>query len=170
VLHCVGWDSSSSSALPTNPTRATNPTHPHHPSATVYLARCQPRGDAVVAIKVIQLDAVWTPLEDIEREVALLKSYRCPSILPLLTSFVTRDNELWVVTPFMQGGSVAHVMKYSQGMQEGLEEGVIAAVAKQVLQALEYVHAHSGIHRDVKVRRAAVVVVACCLLRLVRGV
>ncbi len=35
---------------------------------------------------------------------------------------------------------------------QGLEEEVVATVALDVLRGLEYMHAHSMIHRDVKVR------------------
>jgi len=46
--------------------------------------------------------------------------------------------------------NTADTIKSTQ--QDGLEETVIASVMKEVLSALAYVHKHSGIHRDVKVR------------------
>lgn len=49
---------------------------------------------------------------------------------------------------------MAHIMRYKY--PDGLQEVVIAAVMKDVLTALDYIHKHSGIHRDVKVRAMAV--------------
>ena len=40
-----------------------------------------------------------------------MKAYRHPNVLPLLASFVS-GQELLMVTPFMSGGSVLHIMKY----------------------------------------------------------
>jgi serine/threonine protein kinase len=40
-----------------------------------------------------------------------MKSYHHPNVLPLYTSFV-HGQDLWMVTPFMSGGSVLHIMKY----------------------------------------------------------
>lgn len=40
-----------------------------------------------------------------------MKSYHHPNVLPLYTSFV-RGQDLWMVTPFMSGGSILHIMKY----------------------------------------------------------
>ena len=45
---------------------------------------------------------------------------------------------------------MAHIMRYR--FKDGLEEAVIATVMREVLTALDYIHRHSGIHRDVKVR------------------
>ena len=35
---------------------------------------------------------------------------------------------------------------------QGLEEEIVATVALDVLRGLEYMHAHSMLHRDVKAR------------------
>ncbi|KAI8474347.1 MAG: kinase-like domain-containing protein [Monoraphidium minutum] len=115
-------------------------------SATVYLARVK-AFDALVAIKEMNLEALATPLEDIMREVAVMRAYSCPAILPLHTSFVA-GHTLWMVMPYMEGGSVAHIMRYR--FKDGLDEAVIASVMREVLAALHYIHRHSGIHRDVK--------------------
>ncbi|KIZ01552.1 hypothetical protein MNEG_6412 [Monoraphidium neglectum] len=68
-------------------------------SATVYLARCKASGE-LVAVKALNLEALGSPLEDIMREVAVMRAYRCPAILPLYTSFVA-GHELWMLMPYM---------------------------------------------------------------------
>jgi Protein tyrosine and serine/threonine kinase len=49
--------------------------------------------------------------EEIIHEAQTMKSYNHPNVLPLYTSFV-HGQDLWMVTPFMSGGSVLHIMKY----------------------------------------------------------
>eukprot|EP00775_Hariotina_reticulata_P001947 gene1947-2276_t len=112
-------------------------------SASVYQARCLANND-IVAIKMLNLEALTSPLDDIMREAQTMKAYKCDAILPLYCSFVV-DEELWMVMPFMEGGSVAHIMRYRY--PEGLEEVAIATIMREVLRALAYVHCHGGIHR-----------------------
>lgn len=61
----------------------------------------------------------------------------------------TAGHSLWVVMPFMAGGSCLHIMKSSY--PDGFEEPVIATLLREVLKALVYLHYHGHIHRDVKV-------------------
>ncbi|KAF8056256.1 fray2 [Scenedesmus sp. PABB004] len=75
------------------------------------------------------------------------QAYKHEAILPLYCSFVS-GSELFMVMPYMQGGSVAHIMRYAH--PDGLSEPVIATIMREVLRALAYVHAHGGIHRDIK--------------------
>jgi serine/threonine protein kinase len=49
--------------------------------------------------------------EEIIHEAQTMKSYNHKNVLPLYTSFV-HGQDLWMVTPFMCGGSVLHIMKY----------------------------------------------------------
>jgi hypothetical protein len=51
------------------------------------------------------------------RQVAVMRAYRHPCILPLYCSFVTRDEfapRLLLVTPFMSGGSIAHILRWAR--------------------------------------------------------
>jgi len=41
-----------------------------------------------------------------------MKNYNHPNVLPLYCSFVT-GQDLWMVMPYISGGSVLHIMKYA---------------------------------------------------------
>lgn len=71
-----------------------------------------------------------------------------PNVLQAHCSF-TSDHSLWVVMPYMAGGSCLHIIKSS--FPDGFEEPVIATLLHEVLKALVYLHSHGHIHRDVKV-------------------
>lgn len=71
-----------------------------------------------------------------------------PNVLKSHCSFVS-DHNLWVVMPFMSGGSCLHILKAAY--PDGFEEVVIATILREVLKGLEYLHHHGHIHRDVKV-------------------
>ena len=95
-----------------------------------------------------------------------------PNVLPLYCSFVHRQH-LWMVMPYVAGGSVLNIMKFAYAEVglcaswrhapacwmvltcchdvQGLEEPIIATILKEVLKGLEYIHRQGGIHRDVKV-------------------
>lgn len=49
--------------------------------------------------------------EDIIQETQTMKAYNHPNVLPLYTSFVA-GTALYMITPFMSGGSILHIMKY----------------------------------------------------------
>lgn len=115
-------------------------------SATVYRALYKPY-EEIVAVKKVNLDKLECQLDDIIHEAQTMKQYRHPHILPLYCSFVS-DSELWLVTPFMEGGSVAHLMQYCH--PQGLDEVLVASIMKPVLEALRYIHKNEGLHRDVK--------------------
>lgn len=71
-----------------------------------------------------------------------------PNLLRAHCSFTSGHN-LWVVMPYMAGGSCLHIMKST--FPEGFEEPVIATLLRETLKALVYLHHHGHIHRDVKV-------------------
>lgn len=80
-------------------------------SATVYRAYCK-KLDEVVAVKIMNLEAVQNSLDEIVHEAQLMKNYHHPNVLPLYTSFV-HGIDLWLVVPFVSGGSVLHIIKYT---------------------------------------------------------
>ncbi|KAG2499215.1 hypothetical protein HYH03_002795 [Edaphochlamys debaryana] len=115
-------------------------------SATVHRARCLPNG-AECAVKLMNLESMNCDLDEIIHEAQTMRMYNHPNILPLYCSFV-HGQELWMVMPFVSGGSVLHIMKY--GYPEGLDEVIIATIGREVLKGLDYVHKNGSIHRDVK--------------------
>uniref|UniRef100_A0A0D3CVS4 Protein kinase domain-containing protein n=4 Tax=Brassica TaxID=3705 RepID=A0A0D3CVS4_BRAOL len=62
-------------------------------------------------------------------------------------SFVS-DHNLWVVMPYMSGGSCLHILKAAY--PDGFEEVIIATILREALKGLDYLHQHGHIHRDVK--------------------
>ncbi|XXG65565.1 hypothetical protein AAC387_Pa05g3233 [Persea americana] len=115
-------------------------------SATVYRALCIPL-DEIVAIKVLDLEKCNNDLDGIRREVQTMVLINHPNLLRAHCSFTTGQS-LWVVMPYLSGGSCLHLMKSAR--PEGFVEPIIATVLREVLKAIVYLHAHGHIHRDVK--------------------
>lgn len=115
-------------------------------SATVYRAIYLPSND-VVAVKCLDLDRCNSNLDDIRREAQTMSLIDHPNVIRAFCSFVVNQN-LWVVMPFMAEGSCLHLMKTAY--PDGFEESAISSILKETLKALEYLHRHGHIHRDVK--------------------
>ena len=86
--------------------------------------------------------------DDIRREAQMMSLIDHPNLVRAYCSFVVERN-LWVVMPFMAEGSCLHLMKIAY--PDGFEEHAICSILKETLKALDYLHRHGHIHRDVKV-------------------
>ncbi|PIN14658.1 Ste20-like serine/threonine protein kinase [Handroanthus impetiginosus] len=115
-------------------------------SATVYRAIYLPSNE-VVAVKCLDLDRCNSNLDDIRREAQTMSLIDHPNVIRAFCSFVV-DRNLWVVMTFMAEGSCLHLMKIAY--PEGFEESAIGCILKETLKALNYLHQHGHIHRDVK--------------------
>jgi serine/threonine-protein kinase OSR1/STK39 len=86
--------------------------------------------------------------DNIMREAQTMILIGHPNVVKAHCSFA-KDQTLWVVMPYMGGGSCLHIMK--SVYPDGFEEAIVATVLREVLKGLEYLHHHGHIHRDVKV-------------------
>ncbi|CAO2842046.1 unnamed protein product [Amaranthus hypochondriacus] len=115
-------------------------------SASVYRALCIPNNE-VVAIKILDFERYNSDLNTISQEAKTMILVDHVNVLKSHCSFVS-DHNLWVVMPYMAGGSCLHLLKFAHS--DGFEEIVIATILREVLKGLEYLHNHGHIHRDVK--------------------
>ncbi|CAH8353431.1 unnamed protein product [Eruca vesicaria subsp. sativa] len=118
----------------------------HGASAVVHLAIYLPTKD-VIAIKCLDLDRCNSNLDDIRREAQTMSMIDHPNVIKSYCSFAV-GHKLWVVMPFMAQGSCFHLMK--SAYPDGFEEPAICSILKETLKALDYLHRHGHIHRDVK--------------------
>ncbi|KAA8525339.1 hypothetical protein F0562_007243 [Nyssa sinensis] len=117
-------------------------------NSIVYKAICLPMNSTVVAIKAIDLDRSKYDFEDIlRREGETMSRLFHPNILKAHCTF-TVDRRLWVVMPFMSGGSLQSIM--SSSFPDGLPGPCIAIVLKETLKALVYLHEHGHLHKGIK--------------------
>ncbi|KAL1559006.1 non-specific serine/threonine protein kinase [Salvia divinorum] len=116
-------------------------------SASVHRALCKSLDNEVVAIKILDFERTNCDLNNVSREAQTMVLVDHPNVLKSHCSFVS-DHNLWVVMPYMAGGSCLHILKAVH--PDGLEEVVIATILREVLQGLDYLHQHGHIHRDVK--------------------
>lgn len=113
-------------------------------SGSVFTAIDNNTGD-VVAIKVMIIAQQPRP-ELILTEIAVMKKNQHPNIVNYLASYlVTGATELWVVMEYLASGPLTDVVLETQ-----LEEGHIAAICRELLQALVFLHERNIIHRDIK--------------------
>ncbi|KAJ1345404.1 hypothetical protein BSLG_000917 [Batrachochytrium salamandrivorans] len=116
-------------------------------SASVYIAKYKPLNRAV-SMKVIDLDLFErNQIDELRREIQIMSLSKHANLLPVYGSFVN-GSKLFIVTPFLAGGSCLDIMKTS--FKEGFDEVSIATILKQTLQGLDYLHKNGLIHRDVK--------------------
>lgn len=111
-------------------------------SGVVYIAVEITTGQEV-AIKQMKLAA--QPKKDlIINEIMVMKEHKHPNVVNYKDSYLV-DDELWVVMEYLAGGNLTDVVT-----ETVMSEAHIAAVCREVLQALEFLHANQVIHRDIK--------------------
>ncbi|KAM9227041.1 LOW QUALITY PROTEIN: serine/threonine-protein kinase PAK 3-like [Leptosomus discolor] len=111
-------------------------------SGTVYVALDIATGQEV-AIK--QMDLHREPQKEVFLdEILIMRENKNPNIVNYLDSYLVGD-ELWVVMEYLAGGSLNNV-----AAKASMDEWQIAAVCRECLQALDFLHSNGVIHRDIK--------------------
>ncbi|GFY58447.1 hypothetical protein TNIN_48841 [Trichonephila inaurata madagascariensis] len=111
-------------------------------SGTVYTAIESATG-MEVAIK--QMNLPQQPKKElIVNEILVMRENKHPNIVNYLDSYIVGE-ELWVIMEYLPGGSLTDVVT-----ETCMAEGQIAAVCREVLQALQFLHYNQIIHRDIK--------------------
>ncbi|KYR01408.1 putative protein serine/threonine kinase [Tieghemostelium lacteum] len=114
----------------------------------VWKAVCKPL-KTYVAIKIINLIKTDTVLiKDVIKEARLMNQNNHVNLIHYHTSFLDKDNSLWLVMDYLAGGSLADIVKYKY--PNGLPEALSITVLKSILKALVYLHHNHKIHRDLK--------------------
>lgn len=118
-------------------------------TAIVHAGRHLSTGQSV-AIKVFDLDRFeHAQIDRLRQELAVMSL--CCSAHPHLLSHsacLTRGNELWLVMPLCNAGSVADVLRWA--FPDGLEEAAIACILQQTVAGLCHLHSAGHCHRDIK--------------------
>ncbi|XP_065163574.1 serine/threonine-protein kinase PAK 1 isoform X2 [Atheta coriaria] len=111
-------------------------------SGTVYTAMESSTG-VEVAIK--QMNLSQQPKKElIINEILVMRENKHGNVVNYLDSYLVNE-ELWVVMEYLPGGSLTDVVT-----ETCMDEGQIAAVCREVLQALDFLHSNQVIHRDIK--------------------
>ena len=85
-------------------------------SGTVWRARVPSRENEIVAIKILDLeDQDQNYLEEIRREAQTMSMLSHPNLVRYHCSFV-EGSQLWVVMPYLEGGSVLNLMMCGVGI------------------------------------------------------
>ncbi|KAL2304491.1 hypothetical protein Nmel_013243 [Mimus melanotis] len=109
---------------------------------TVYKA-IDPVSGNVVALKKMPLRK-RSRKELVINEIQVMKENRHPNIVNYIDSYLV-DEDLWLVMEYVDGGTLTSVL-----IRVFMEERMIAAISRECLKALDFLHSKNVIHRDVK--------------------
>lgn len=78
------------------------------------------------------------------QETRIMAAMHQENIVQFYSAYLV-ENTLWILMELMDGGSLTNVAQYCE-----CQEPHIAYFAREVLKALDYMHKHNKIHRDIK--------------------
>ncbi|XVF48953.1 hypothetical protein PTKIN_Ptkin03bG0229500 [Pterospermum kingtungense] len=98
------------------------------------------------ALKVIQMNIEESARKQIAKELKINQSSQCPYVVVCYQSFYD-NGAISIILEYMDGGSLADFLK----KVKSIPEPYLAAISKQVLKGLMYLHHDKHIiHRDLK--------------------
>ncbi|CAI5534163.1 unnamed protein product [Closterium sp. Naga37s-1] len=104
-----------------------------------------------VAVKVLKGEGKdpYANVAEFRREVVTLMSCgQCPQLLKFLGVCIDFRQRICIVTKFMEGGTLNDLLRRRQGKSLSLNDAV--NVARDVAQAMAFLHKNGMIHRDLK--------------------
>lgn len=112
----------------------------------MYVAKTHATGKKV-AIK--EMDLSNQPRKElIVNEILVMKESQHPNIVNFLDAYLIRNNELWVVMEYMEGGALTDIIENNT-----LEEDQISSICLEVSFLGYNTHVKQGVH-DARFRRA----------------
>ncbi|KAH9253032.1 hypothetical protein BASA81_009037 [Batrachochytrium salamandrivorans] len=114
----------------------------------LYLAKFIPSGETV-ALKYTDLTISpdYLFVDELIRSVHNTKMCKHPNVLPYFHTFVENER-LWSVTYPVRAGTCRRILK--DHFKTGFTEAVVAAILKEVLKAILYMHQNHMIHNDIR--------------------
>lgn len=114
-------------------------------SGVVFIADDRANDNTRVAVKTIDLKN-QSSKELILNEIRVLKDFNHRNLVNFLEAyFIEPENVLWVVLEYMDGGPLTDVVT-----ETVMKERQIAAVCREVINAISFLHTKGIIHRDIK--------------------
>ncbi|KAI3732144.1 hypothetical protein L1987_63342 [Smallanthus sonchifolius] len=117
----------------------------HGNGGTVYKA-IHKKTSNVYALKVVQADSDPMMRRQIFREMEILRRTDSPFVVKCHDIFEKPDGDVAILMEYMDAGTLDLVSKTG----DVFTERTLADIARQILNGLNYLHAHKIVHRDIK--------------------
>ncbi|RMB92473.1 hypothetical protein DUI87_31115 [Hirundo rustica rustica] len=109
------------------------------------LERVQRRATRLVAVRKINLRGLRKKELNFN-ELMVMRMSRNPNLVNCLDSYLV-DKQFWLVMEYMDGGTLSDVISKTY-----LSDDEMAAISRECLQGLDFLHSNHVIHREVKSR------------------